>query len=172
MLRVFVLIAVVFTNLGLKAEQCPAFSREQVDVMKKSYELGKPFDLGFTLAALALKESSAGRYLINAISSDYGVYQGNVKTICIQKSVYHDSFLCNQEIQLVVNDIDRASEHAIETLIYWREYHGKRTPDSFVYENMIRSYNRGFSFEDTDGDHYWKLFKKDYHTVKRCVELS
>lgn len=158
--------------LAANAGQCPKFDDKQLQVMRQSYELGQPHDLGLTLAALALKESSAGRYLINAISADYGVYQGNVKTVCIQSSVYHDNFLCNQEVQRVVSDIVRASEHAVETLNYWRNYHSKRTLKGLVYENMIRSYNRGFSFDDDGGDNYWKQFKKDFHTIKQCVRLS
>lgn len=149
--------------------KCPQLNEKQIAVLKKSYELGEPHDLGYTLAAIALKESTAGSYIINAISSDYGVYQGNVETICKQAGVFHNPFQCNVEIQRVVNDIERASEHAIETLSYWKNYHTKRTENYLVYEKMIRSYNAGFGFDRATD--YWLDYRKKFHTIKQCVEL-
>lgn len=177
-LRTLALASTLFVSLNVsasitpepEAEACPLFSREQIDILKQSYALGEPHDLGYTLAAIAFKESSAGLYLINAMSSDYGVYQGNVKTVCKQAGVYHNDWQCNREIQKVVEDINVAAEHAIETLKYWRGYHGKRAKNYIVYENTIRSYNGGFGFKNVD--QYWEEYRAGFHTIKRCVDFS
>lgn len=151
-------------------QACPTLSDRQVDILKQSYALGEPHDLGYTLAAIALKESSAGLFLINAMTSDYGIFQGNVRTVCTQAGVYHNDFQCNLEIQRVVSDINTAAKHAIETLSYWRNYHSKRSEHFLVYENMIRSYNGGFNFEHVD--EYWEAFRDDFYTVKQCVDFN
>ena len=153
------------------ATECPRLEPSQVAALKFSYEYGKPYDLGITLAAIALKESSAGKWKINALSSDYGMYHGNVKTICTQAGVIHSSFKCNMEIQTVVDNDAKAAEHAIETLQYYRDYHSKRNYEGIVYELMIRSYNRGWSFYDADGDEYWKEFQTNFYQVKECGYL-
>ena len=154
-----------------KQLKCPTFEPEQIEVMQKSYQLGQEHDLGYTLAAIALKESSAGKYRINAISSDFGVYQGNVETICKQAAVWHNSFMCNIEIQRVVDDIEKAAEHAIETLSYWQNYHKKRTDNYLVYQMTIRAYNAGFNFNGSQAETYWEEFRRDFHTVKNCVNF-
>lgn len=155
-----------------KEVTCPKFTQDQIDVMHKSYTLGEPHDMGYTLAAIALKESSAGEYVINAISRDFGIYQGNVETLCKQAGVFHNSFQCNMEIQNIVNDINLAAKHALITLNYWRDYHEKRSDSYLVYEKTVRSYNRGFSFADQGGTDYWEQFRKDFYTVKSCVSFT
>lgn len=149
---------------------CPVFEEEQLKVLQKSYELGKPHDLGHTLATIAYHESEAGKFVINAITSDYGIYQGNVRTICAQAGVRHNNFLCNIEIQRIIENHEHAANHAIETLKYWKDYHSKREKSFLVYENMIRSYNGGFNF--TKVDEYWKDFRTKFHEIKRCVSFA
>lgn len=152
--------------------QCPQFDANQIETLQRSYDLGKSHDLGLTLAAIALKESSAGKYVINAVSADYGVYQSNYKTLCKQAGVYHDNFLCNQEVGRVVNDINKAAEHALETLQYWQDYHTKRSLKGLVYENTIRSYHEGFGFKSQKADDYYKKYKTAFYTIKQCVRFT
>lgn len=151
-------------------QPCPSLNEKQKTVLQQSYNLGKPYDLGYTLATIAFKESSAGVYLINAMTSDYGIFQGNVRTVCSQAGVYHTPFQCNLEIQRIINSIDIAAKHAIETLTYWRNYHQKRSEYAMVYENMIRSYNAGFNFQHAD--EYWNTFQKNFHMIKQCINFS
>jgi hypothetical protein len=171
-------VTVIFMSICLPASayskpvDCPVFESDQIDVMQKSYALGLEHNLGFTLAAIALKESSAGKYRINALSGDFGVYQGNVETICKQAGIFHKPFQCNMEIQQVVDNIEKAAQHAIETLQYWQNYHKKRTENYLVYQKMIRAYNAGFSFNSGDAETYWTDFRKDFYTVKNCVDFS
>ena len=152
--------------------QCPQFDAGQIETLQRSYDLGKPHDLGLTLAAIALKESSAGKYVINAVSADYGVYQSNYKTLCKQAGVYHDNFLCNQEVGRVVNNIEKAAEHALKTLQYWQGYHTKRSLEGLVYENTIRSYHEGFGFQTPKADDYYKKYKTAFYTIKQCVRFT
>lgn len=162
---ILLLLPVTFTALG---NECPAITDSHKTVLKRSYELGEPYGLGVTLAALAWKESTAGDYVINAVTRDFGVYQGNVKTICVQAGVWGQNFRCNQEVQSVVENIDNAARHAVETLTYYSSYHANHLPDSMVYEYMIRSYNRGWSFDDQAGDKYWKEYRAIFHQIKTC----
>lgn len=152
------------------AEHCPDLSLSQLHVLQHSYDRGVPHDLGYTLAAIALTESSAGVNLINYRTQDYGIYQGNVKTVCVQSGVYDNPVLCNRELTRIVQDPDVAADHAIETLLWWKDYFSKRK-HSKAYEKMIRSYNAGFSFTSSDATVYFSKFRKNFHTIKHCVRL-
>lgn len=151
---------------------CPKLDKEQLSVLRQSYTYGKPYNLGITLAAIALKESSAGKNLINAFSLDYGAYQGNAATICKQSGVFHDDFLCNEELTKVVLSLEDAAKHAIETLLYWQDYHAKRAKPDKRYELTLRSYNEGFSFHSAKADDYYSKYKSAFYTIKECVKLT
>lgn len=166
----FTVSCIISLSASSSVYRCPKLSTSQIHVLQDSYKLGQPHDLGYTLAALAFKESTAGKYKINAISRDFGIFQGNVETICKQAGVFHNSFLCNVEIQNVVNDIDLAAKHAIDTLTYWNNYHNNRAVSHLVYEKTIRSYNAGFSFNKATK--YWTDFRLDFHMIKQCVDFS
>lgn len=170
------LLATAITALTLStsvaAVECPDFNDFQIQTMQKSFALGEKHDLGYTLAAIAFKESSAGLYTINAVSRDFGVYQGNVETICKQAGVWHNSFQCNLEIQRVVNDIELAAKYAIETLTYWKNYHKKNSEPYLVYEYAIKSYNAGFGFRKADALTYWEEYRAAFHQVKQCVKFE
>lgn len=171
-MKIFITTILSLLSFAINADPvCPKLNANQIASLKFSYEYGEKYALGLTLAAIALKESSAGEWKINAMTSDYGMYHGNFKTICKQAGVFHSAFECNMEIQQVVENDTKAAKHAIETLTYYRNYHKKRNYEGLVYELMIRSYNRGWSFNDAGGDKYWKEFKTNFYQVKECGYL-
>lgn len=161
----YILLALV-PSLAL-ANPCDELSQQQLGVLHSSYEAGKQYDLGETMATIALKESSAGKHLINPFTGDYGVYQGNYKTICNQAKV--KGIACSMEVQRVVDDIKIAQEHALETLLYWKKYYDSRISVN-NYQMMIRSYHSGFSPFSKDADAYWEKFRVDYKVIKKCIK--
>ena len=160
-------------SASVSAIDCPVFSIDQLHVLQHSYDRGKPHDLGLTMATIAFQESTAGKHLINAVTGDYGVYQGNWKTICEQSGVRHLTFSCNKEIELVLSDINVAADHAIETLTWWDNYYHKRknVKTKHVFEKTIRSYNAGFSPKSKNGTKYWNKFKTNLNIIKTCIKF-
>lgn len=161
----FILLALVPSLV--MANPCEGLSQDQLGVLHSSYNAGKQYDLGETLATIALKESSAGKHLINPFTGDYGVYQGNYKTICNQAHV--KDIACSMEVQRVVSDINTAQKHALETLIYWKNYYDARISVN-NYQMMVRSYHSGFSPFSKDADNYWEKFRVDYKIIKTCIK--
>jgi hypothetical protein len=153
----------------LASTQCPRLNQNQLDVLEHAHRVGLKFNLEHTLPAIALTESSAGEYLANETSKDYGVYQINRKTICDQAGLTPGSTQCNREVFEVLVNIQKSDEHAVKVLLYWRNYHKKKS--SAWYENMIRSYNTGFSYKNTTADTYWSLYKKNLRIVKSCTKM-
>ncbi len=163
------LIGALIPALSYGNVVCPDLSDSQIEVLHSSYESGKQYDLGYTMAAIALKESSAGTHLINPYAGDYGVYQGNYKTICNQSGV--TGLACSLEVQKVVSDIKTAQEHALNTLTYFQNYYDKRISVN-NYQMMIRSYHSGFSPFSEDADAYWEQYRVSFEIIKKCVVLD
>lgn len=168
MKKIMMAMCFVIPSTSLAYENCPVLSAEQKAVIEYSKSRGSLYDLGDTLATIAWQESNAGVNVINAHSQDFGVYQGNYKTLCVQSGIQPGTFKCNQEVQKVVFNIEVAADHAIETLTWWRDYYRSREHKKNVYELMVRSYNAGFSPSSKDADIYWEKFKKNYKLVKEC----
>lgn len=59
-----------------KAGECPTFTHEQEWLLHAAYEMGKPHDWGYTLAAITWQESFLGRRVVrvNPRDGDYGSY--------------------------------------------------------------------------------------------------
>lgn len=157
--------------LSVNAIDCPSLDLDQLHTIQFSYDYGKQYGLELTLATLAYRESSAGKVLINVKSGDFGVYQGNYKTICVQAGVYDNIIACNIELTKVVADNDTAAKHAVETIQWWDDYYSKKHSGN-NYERVIRSYHNGFNPFSKQGSDYWKKFKRDMAMIKQCIKLE
>jgi hypothetical protein len=121
---------------------CMTFDVSQRTALTQAYEYGVPHDLGFTLAAIAWKESSAGKYRLNLDSKDLGLFQINEKTAYNTLGVtnhYHQVQLAQE---LIYND-HLGAYLAIETLEHFR---AERPLTNQVYREMLMSYNTGYSW--------------------------
>lgn len=156
-------IALALVTATVQAYECPTFSLNQTKVLQYSYSRGIEHGLANVLASIAWTESTAGQVMISNWTSDYGVYQGNVKTICSQAGVLDERHLCNMELTRVVLDNEIAADHAIETLQWWLKYHKGNL------QRAIRSYNAGFDFNSKQADAYWKKFTASSKMIKNCT---
>lgn len=168
-MKKFLLVLPLISSMSF-ASECLSLSTDQLHVLQQSYDYGQKYDYGLTLATIAMKESSAGLYTINAVSQDFGVYQGNYKTLCNQVGIEPNSFACNMEVSKVVHDIDVAASHALTTLLWWSEYYQNKE-GKVTYERVIRSYNAGFNPDSTAASNYWNEFKSNMNMIKKCVKL-
>lgn len=161
----------LLSMLSTSALACPDLSKEQLNVIQEAYQQGKHQGNGLVLATLAFQESSAGMFLINHKTSDYGIYQGNYKTICVQAGVMHSTALCSLEIDKVVKDPVLAAQHALMTLDWWSNYYrGKQL--SSTYQLTIRSYNAGFNPNSKQADMYWKKYQDNFSIINKCIKFE
>lgn len=119
----------------LDCKDISALNDSQVQVIFKSYERGYEDDLGYTLAAISWRESSAGKYRINPKSGDYGVYGINYKTVMrLDDLNYYQAI---DVLEQIVFDDDKNAEYALKTL-RWNMKHFKGD-----WRKAIAMYNKG-----------------------------
>ena len=102
-----------------------AFEGDQVRLIKKAYTQGAIYDVGASLAAIVVIESSAGRHTLSPDEQDCGVAQINLTSFKLryQQHLQHfplsDAQICN----MLIRDVDLNLLAAIEELRFWREVH-------------------------------------------------
>lgn len=108
-----------------RSEVCkdvPEFTREQASTLEDAYEIGKPHNLHYVMMAIAVKESTAGKYLVNLKSGDYGTFGIKLKYAIIRDKV-HGDFSKSVLVQKLITDNDVSGYHAVETIKEMKNYH-------------------------------------------------
>ncbi|CAL9990635.1 unknown function [Vibrio phage D479] len=136
------------------------FDEQQWYTIRSAYISGWLVDMKWSLAAIAIQESSAGKKLINNRTKDYGVFQSNIKTAMkrLQRweragrdfGMYDVSDPEHVKI-LLLNDSDIATSLAIEELTFWKAV---RNND---WKQIWASYNGGY-YMGKD----WQKYSENY----------
>ena len=133
--------------MGILAATCLLFDSltfEQQFNLRKAYYYGKSHDYGYTLAAIALSESSAGKFRINIHTNDVGLFQINVNT------AYNTLGVTNyyrrlELVQRLIYDDALGASIAISVLDHFRR---GRMMSRTVWEEMVMSYNEGYQWRN------------------------
>jgi hypothetical protein len=126
------------------------FSNEQREVLLRAYELGLPFDFGYTMAAIAWQESMAGKYLLNLQDPSAGVFHNNLKSVIARHEEFRDTdWQRNLIAQRLIQDMDFSAAEALAELEYWKSIHGEGN-----WFLIWQSYNGGFAFQNPDSQAY------------------
>lgn len=146
-------------NVTCEALSNKGFKDFQIKNMYVSYQYGKSRNMGYSLAAIAFKESSAGdpRFMSNPNDPSAG-FHGVLLTNVIKKLGLND----NEENRAMVEDMLINSHGAsawfsMEILSWWLNYH---KGDWF---KAWRSYNGGF---------YWYPRKNHQEVLKRTWKYA
>lgn len=118
------------------------FDKDQIQTIRYAYHYGKKHNLGFTMAAIAWKESCAGLYRINFEDPSAGIYHAYLPNVI--KRHYkkrNTSFRRNAVAERLIRDPEFASQIALEELLYWKKIRKGN------WKEIIKSYNKGFSWE-------------------------
>lgn len=117
-------------------------SAQQIKLLRKVYKYGEKLDLGYTLAAIAWKESCAGEYRMNFQDPSAGIFHAHIPTLLKRyPHLGNDGFTQNRIGEKLVRDDEFATKEAIEQLQYWKKVHNGD------WEKVIKSYNKGFSWQ-------------------------
>lgn len=130
-------------------EEWKSLSDEQKMLLHKTFIKAKDFDLGYTMTAIAWKESKAGKELVNwnlnskgeVVSIDCGVFQNNSKTVIsrLDGNQKHTKSNIAKVCRNLVLDYDFSLFHAVEEIKYWESLY----PDQ--WKKIWASYNGGFN---------------------------
>lgn len=137
-----------------------------------AYSQGAPHDLGYTLAAIALVESQAGKWRLNIRSNDLGLFQINARTAQNTLGITHPYRQLELHQQLVYDD-RLGAEIAISTL---KHFQRNRVMTNAVWTEMIKSYNQGYKWRRDRGSlklakGYAKKVGESVKVLKECQEL-
>ena len=134
-------ITITFGNsLGL--------SKMDIIILKKIKSLTDDNYMKYTLMAIAIKESSVGKNLINPISNDYGLFQANIKSVIKRQKVKDTIDNRKYFAQKLVYDVGFSTANAIVEIDYWKTVH----KDNWI--KIWASYNTGWSYRTETGITY------------------
>lgn len=117
------------------------FSKNQKQVILKAFKYGAKSGYGYTMAAIAWKESCAGEYRINFADPSAGIYHALIPGVIKKYNQKDSGFMRNMVGELLIRDDEFASKMALDELLYW---HSVRKGNWY---EVIKSYNKGFSWE-------------------------
>lgn len=141
------------------------FNKNQKQVILKAFKYGAKDGFGYTMAAIAWKESCAGEYRVNFTDPSAGIYHAHIPGIIKKYKQKDSAFMRNMVGELLMRDDEFASQSAFEELSYWH-----KVRKGNWYE-VIKSYNKGFSWEkDKERDKMAQAYFED--VAKRVKELQ
>lgn len=158
------LLAAIFyvNNANASENECNLFKlldESQEYVVNYSYQAGNEVGLGYTLAAIALAESSAGRDRVNWKDPSFGAYHILISSASNRLHVTDKDAQIKLAYNIATDDV-LGAQLAISELLYWQNRHKHN------WRKMVQSYNAG--------NKYWKgkkyLTKIQYYVrqLKQC----
>lgn len=123
-------------------KQLENLTKEQKKIMLYSYRVGEPEDLGYSLAAIAWKESMFGKYMLNLADGrlgSFGVYHILLE-YAIARARIKDDWNTSRLAERLMYDLDFSAKEAIGELKFWKNYFRK---NKYQWKSMFAAYNAG-----------------------------
>lgn len=156
----------IIKNLAILPIWAMAWSQPQLDVLHRTLNKAQPFNLEYTMSAIALTESDLGKYKINLNpdgSVDCGVFMVNTKTLT--KNRWKQARICER----LEKDYDFSFSIALERFKYFYNYwRSKGYSKAISWKRAICSYNKGFNWRA--GLPYYKKVVNNIRKIRRFIE--
>lgn len=135
------LLILVSTNLWATCDALSqeGLSKKQIDVLQNSFYIGSKKDMSYSLAAIAWKESSAGKYLMNLQDPSAGVFMVTIENAIGYLKWKDTPFNRNRMAQLLMENFDLSAEFAMVNLQFWKDQYGED------WRTIWKRYNGGYS---------------------------
>lgn len=137
------------------------FGDDQLEVLKDAYFAGVDRGHGYTLAAIAWQESSAGRNLVNEAGPAYGVFQNLSSSVCRRLNQNGIQTSRAKVAKRLVNDFGFSAEMAMEELEYWKGRHNGN------WDKTIASYYAGGNWKHSGGQTYMHKIRKKVNYLRQ-----
>ena len=111
--------------------------------------------------AIAIKESSLGKYLVNVDSMDYGLYQANIRTVIQRHNAKDTSWNRNKYAMKLISDFSFATKNAIAELTYWKKIHNND------WKKVWSSYNGGWKYNSKKAIQYSRDIARIIRELKK-----
>ena len=106
-------------------------------VLHTVFDKAKPFDLQYTMTAIAWEESDFSKYQLNLNDPSCGVF--HIMPRNLADTNWEQSRICER----LINDFDFSFSTALATFKWWYNYH-KSKGHSNPWRKAISSYNGGY----------------------------
>ena len=160
-IRLFLILFFSFTISNASNFNPYDLSKDDLNLLKIIKAKGAKFGLSYSLMAIAIKESSLGKYLINVDSKDFGLYQANIKSVIARHQLKDTSWNRNKLAMQLVSDFDFATQNAIDELNFWHEKHNGN------WKRIWSSYNAGWNYNSKKARKYSNDIYKIIRELKK-----
>lgn len=130
-------------------------------VLRHSFEYGRPYDLSYSLSAIAWKESNAGVWRINLQDPSAGIHMITLTNAIDYANIRDTGFNRNKLAQELVENPNMSAGFAVRNLLFWESVHGSN------WRATIQSYNAGYS-NSNKGREYAKDIARRVVIIKQC----
>lgn len=123
-------------------KQLENLTKDQKRIMLYSYKVGEPEDLGYSLAAIAWKESMFGKYMMNLADGkmgSYGVYHILLE-YSIARARIKDEWGISRHAEKLMYNLEFSANEALSELLFWRKHFAKYKSQ---WKSMFAAYNAG-----------------------------
>jgi len=160
-IKIIFFILLFVTNIFAVDFNLNKLSKKEIETLKEIKKLGQKQGLSYSLMAIAIKESSLGKYLINVDSRDYGLFQANIKTVLSRHKVKNTSWNRNRYAMRLISDLQFATKNAIAELTYWKKIHKND------WKKVWSSYNGGWKYNSKRARNYSRDIEKIIRALKK-----
>jgi hypothetical protein len=147
-LKVILLILMFVSNIFASDFNIKNLTQDEIETLKEIKIQGQKHGLSYSLMAIAIKESSLGKYLVNVDTKDYGLYQANIKTVISRENAQDTSWNRNKFAMKLISDFKFATKNAIDELVYWQKIHKND------WTKVWSSYNGGWKYNSKAAREY------------------
>ena len=145
------------------AWDCPAlraqgFNNYQMAVAYNAFHEGKKKDMAYSLAAIAWKESSAGKFLRNPADPSAGVFHVTLDN-ALSYIKWQDTEENRKRVEtLLIEDFTLSAEFAMINLQFWKDQYGQN------WMLIWRRYNGGYTDSEAS-----KIYARDIARKVRVI---
>tara|TARA_R110002153_G_scaffold181493_1_gene334790 strand:+ start:6656 stop:7168 length:513 start_codon:yes stop_codon:yes gene_type:complete len=167
LIKYLILLLLLFVSSITYAQNCTKYknlSPIQKGRLEFAYYQGKPFDLGYTMSAVSLMESNAGKWRLNIKTGDLGLFQVNQNTAKNVLGVTNHYKILELNEKLIYDDILNAYI-ALDVMQYFLKYHKGN------WKKMVMSYNNGFNINTKKSRDYLDKVIQSVKLLKTCMKL-
>ena len=162
-LAVLFLLAVLSSNseAATSCKEVRDLDSEQLQTLLDSFKLGIDQGYGYSLAAIAWKESLAGKVKVNYADPSFGVFHVNV-TYAARRDNVTSGFRKNILAQRLMDDMPFAARHAMQVLD-----DGKRSVGTGKWRDIWAYYNGGSNWKSVP--HYAADIARRIRVLQQCL---
>lgn len=164
---VFSLLVVISTSVSAQNWNGCKLSEGQQSLLHFSYSYGKPLNVGWTLAAIAMSESRLGNWNINIQDPSGSPWHVTLDKYLDYRGWEHTDFNYNRAAHDLMNDYYAGALIASREVEYWYNHHD----DVSGHERWRRtwaSYNTGHNWDSGAGERYARKILDNIRTIREC----